>query len=536
MRKLLCSMLLIVQTTVCLGMMNDQERYFFAKLMPAVDEVDRIFAGKKGDQVFAINAPVWFKRQAKSAVDALIRAIDSAPGERMRAALKNLKTDGVLSNWSDAENDGWVTHNTTDIKTVSPKQKKAIGNIMTIYSGNAKRVLGSKVARLIEDEYLVLQELAKKIDDLFASSKFGLNADSDTKNKLRAAVDSFIVFCKTYKGLAEEPLKKLIKGELFALWDMATNGTGWLDVERDNWKKWKNEKGKAEAYHAVNNGVARIMALYAKDKNLLTKQLNAIFLIVRDVLVGKARLTEIAQERKDITAGGELRDADLEAIDNKIRPRAEILDNELGAITMNASQAQREVAAAAVNKFIAACKEFKSGVIDSAVINALAEHPIIVSWLKTMAINSWWVNKDFADWKKNNPTDYKRFGKESDDFMRAYSKSKTAMQNVITSVVNKAKGAVADPKKLDAEEKQVLETDVTLLQKLAKWQAPAFKLPDIKTELPPESKTPGIDEPETPGEDIRKEEELGDESGERELRVRRPAIDKFAEALYELAG
>lgn len=519
-------MLLLAQATVCLGMMNDQERYFVIKLMPAVDEVDRIFAGKnKKGWVFATNTPVRFKEQIQKNVNALIMAFDSAPGERMKVELEKLKNGGVLSNWTSAVEAGWVT---TDPKEVSSAQKKYVGNIMTIYSGNAKRVLASNVGRLLGEDYLVLQELAKKIDGLFASSKFGLNADSDTKNSINAAVDSFIVFCQTYKGLAEEPLKKLIEGELFALWRMATNGTGWLAVERDGWKSWKNDKNKAIEYRAVNYAIPRIMTLYGKDKNLLTKQLNEIFVIVRDILVGKARLKELEQEGKDVVAGGKLLAADLEAIDNEIRPRAEILDIELGAITMNASPTQREAAAAAVEKFIAACKQFKSDVIDSAVINALAEHPIIVSWNNTKAINSWWENTNFADWKKNNPADYKRFGKESDRFMRDYSKSKKAMQNVITSVVNKAKGAVADTKKLDAEINTLLEIDAKLLQKLAGWQVSAFKLPDIKTELLPEPKTP------KPTTEPKPEPRTGRGGTLGEERAVRSPVDKFAWALSRI--
>lgn len=534
MQKIWLSIGLLAHVATCSGMLSPNERFFVEKLMPAADEVDRIFSGKKGGEVFATNAPIAFKKGIKTAVDKFVTSMDSAPGSRLRAELAKLKTDGVLSNWQQAVDVGWVT---TDPKEVSSDQKKYVGNIMTIYSGNTKRVLGSKVSRLIEDDYLILQEFAKKIDGLFASSKFGLNADSDTKNSIRAAVDSFIATCKTYKGVAEEPLKKLIKSELFALWDMATNGTGWLTVERDGWKSWKNEKNKAEAYRAVNNGIPRIMTLYGKDKNLLTTELNKIFLLVRDVLVGKARLVEIAQERKDSAAGADLLTEDIAAVEDKILQRAEILDNELGVITMNASQAQREVAAAAVNKFIAACKQFTSDVVDSAAIVALAEHPIILSWLKTQAINSWWVNKDFDAWKKNHSADYKRFSKESDGFMRAYAKSKKAMQNAVKSIVDKAKAAMGPgkAKELDKEEERVLSADQGLLEKLARWDVPAFKLPDIKAELLPESKTEPEPGERTPG----RGESLGGETEEREARERQllskiPAVDTFARALQGL--
>lgn len=470
---------LLVQVFTCLGV-SESEKFFVEKLMPAVDEVDRLFSGKKGTDVFAVNAPVFFKKTIASAIKKLLENFSKASGDVLQEKLDLLKNDGVLANWQDASGAGWVD---ADPKDLTAAQKKAINNIMTIYSGSTKRPLGNKVANLVTNEYLVLRNLAEEIDKLFADSKFGVNADTETKEKIQVAITAFVKAVRNYRGIASKQLTDLLDNEVFACWKKVAEDTGWLNIERDAWKEWKKDNRRSIDYDVVSKCIPRIMELYAKnDKKFVTKFLNQIFGIVRDILVNKARLVEIADERENLKSKEGLMTEDLAGIEDKIMPRAEILDKALSVISMNASEAQKEYAKDAVEKFVEAVKAYDPTILELQVVKDLVNHPIIKSWQDTKAIDSWYNFSDFSEWKKNNPQDYKAFGKAADGFMKAYSKSKTAMQNAIRELMKKAGGTEQDLKKLDKEEDSVANQEMRLLEKLAAWKPQGYRLPEFSEE------------------------------------------------------
>lgn len=139
------------------------EKFSVEKLLISVEQVDTLFTGKHGDEIFSVNASKRFKLTVvKPLMDALLAAIDAVDEPRLSADFAALKVDGVIANWLKAVDAGWLE---AEPDVITEVQRKAIGNIMTIYSGNANRVLEHKVSRIIENDYFRLLAINKKVKE-----------------------------------------------------------------------------------------------------------------------------------------------------------------------------------------------------------------------------------------------------------------------------------------------------------------------------------------------------------------------------------
>lgn len=524
MQKRLWSLVLMAQVGLCFGLTSEEQK--FVDLVVAAKKVDDIFSqtqkGPKGE-IFSTNANETMRTMAQKAAQNLLELLmDAAKGERLPAALDKLKKDGVLSNWLAAAEAGWVADNT--------KGRKFIGNIMDIYSGNAKSVLVNKILRLIADDYLVLSELAAKIDELLADATFSTNADTEMKLRVNLAISNFREWCKTHKGLAAAALKSLAYHELFALWDMATEKTGWLDVERKDWDKWSKNKENKKAYEAVAAAIGRMMTMYGKNKKLVEDAVDAIFTQVRDILAMYVKIEIIDNQMRELDEkSGAEANKTLDELAGMLS-LAKAADAALGKVSMTAPDEAKFDADKAVTDFKKACE--KSYIAE---VSALANNSIVKSWDSVRNIKGWFNMKGtdktvFENWKwedKNHTKlseAYKQFGKFS-TFME--SKSKNGLQAAVQSIMAKAKGSdsLKDIEKLNKDKIALREKIYQLTDKLSKWAVPAFKAPKIDESLVPEPTLPG------PG---RGEGAFGNGDGDYDVELEKTPVYKFANALKQM--
>lgn len=497
MQKRWLSLVLLAQVGACFGLATEEQD--FVDLLVAAKKVDDIFSkvvkGPNGE-VFSINAKEPLREMAKNATDKLLGLMDAAKGERLPAALDKLKKDGVLSNWNKAAGAGWVADD--------KKGRGPIGDIMTIYSGNAKSVLVNKILRLIADDYLVLKELAVKIDELLSDGTFGTSADRVTKSSVGVAIYNFREWCNKSKGLAAAALKSLANHELFALWEMATGKTGWLDVERKDWDTWNKKAENKKAYEAVKAAIGRMMSMHGENnKKLVEDRVDAIFTQVRDILAMYVKIEIIDNQMRELDQKS---DADA---NKKLDELAGILalakaaDAALGKISMNASDKAKLLADDAVSAFKWACeKSFVEG------IDKLANNPIVTNWAVVKVLEGGidlltkkkllWFDMNgaektaFENWKFEDEKHtklsegYKQFGKLA-TFME--SKSKNGLQAAVQSIMAKAKGSdnLKAIEKLNKDKIALREKIYQLTDKLSKQTVPVFKLPKIDESLLPES-------------------------------------------------
>lgn len=467
---------LVLLTTISLqGKYTDAENNAI-KLFAAANTVDGIFAGKirsAGGGIFAVNAPQDVRVMAKEAVDYLVEIIDGTKGDLLPGELMNLKKGDILSNWRAAEVYNWVTSATT-----RPETKKAIGDVMSAYTSGKQRVLTNTVGRLITDDYLVLKSLAEKIDKDMSSSGFSVNADAALKQKLDANIQMFKQVCTDAEGLASGALKALLEHEVFGLWDMATQDTGWLDIDRRDWDTWKKDSDNAQAAAEITAAVGQLMTLYGKDKSLLVSTINKIFVLVRDVLVREAAILEIKEREAALLSMKDLLSANEK---DALLAKAKALDEKLSKITMNASHTDKIAADNMVDEFVTYCAGS-----DVDAIKALADDPLIKSWSEVKKLEGWFESNlqdktVFAAWKKEKPASYKAFGPKA-KFMDAYAKSKMAVHNLVKSVIARVTGAgsTKDLEKMSKDKITFRQQIDKLKGDIAAWRPAEYKLPVFK--------------------------------------------------------